>query len=70
MIQNGGHILLGTGQTGFKIYQTSFETIIQNGGQSILKPVLNVYETCFEIGTRLYLLYLRTQEEDKGGPFD
>ena len=58
------------GQTGFKVHQTSFETIIQNGGQSIVKPIFNVYQTCFEIGTRLSLLYLSTQEEDKDGPFD
>ena len=64
IIQNGRHILLGTGQTGFKVYQTSFKTvdyskwwknhfflifninltIIQNGGQSIVKPVLNNYQ--------------------------
>ena len=70
IIQNGRHTLLGTGQTGFKVYKTSFETIIQNGGQSILKPVFNIYQSCFEIGARLCLRYLSTQEEDKDGPFD
>ena len=60
MIQNGGHTLLGTGQTSFKVYQASFETIIQNDGQTIVKPVFNVYQTGFEIGTCLCLLYLST----------
>ena len=58
MIQNGGHILLGTGQTGFKVYQTSFETIIQNGGQIVVKPVFNVYQTSFENWTCLYVFYI------------
>ena len=39
IIQNSGHTLLGTGQTGFKVYQTSFETIIQDGGKTIVKRV-------------------------------
>ena len=47
-------------------------TIIQNGGQSIVKPVFNVYQTSFEIGTCLCQLYLSThlKSVDKDGPFD